>query len=139
LLYQESAMKPTLISAVVLALITCVAVPANADLWESSGRVSLLRVHDVGTGYGPANDQIDVEVIVWLDSKPGMAFGFQLRDDSNRPARQGMLDLLREAFSHNYIVTIDYNITPGKNNGVITRVWITKPTKTFHPITKKLS
>ncbi len=132
-------MKPTLISAVVLALITCVAVPANADLWESSGRVSLLRVHDVGTGYGPANDQIDVEVIVWLDSKPGMAFGFQLRDDSNRPARQGMLDLLREAFSHNYIVTIDYNITPGKNNGVITRVWITKPTKTFHPITKKLS
>jgi len=139
LLYQESAMKPTLIFAVVLALITCVAVPANADLWESSGRVSLLRVHDVGTGYGPANDQIDVEVIVWLDSKPGMAFGFQLRDDSNRPARQGMLDLLREAFSHNYIVTIDYNITPGKNNGVITRVWITKPTKTFHPITKKLS
>ncbi len=132
-------MKPTLIFAVVLALITCVAVPANADLWESSGRVSLLRVHDVGTGYGPANDQIDVEVIVWLDSKPGMAFGFQLRDDSNRPARQGMLDLLREAFSHNYIVTIDYNITPGKNNGVITRVWITKPTKTFHPITKKLS
>ena len=132
-------MKPTLIFAVILALITCVAVPANADLWESSGRVSLLRVHDVGTGYGPANDQIDVEVIVWLDSKPGMAFGFQLRDDSNRPARQGMLDLLREAFSHNYIVTIDYDITPGKNNGVITRVWITKPTNTFHPITKKLS
>ncbi len=132
-------MKPTLIFAVVLALITCVAVPANADLWESTGRVSLLRVHDVGTSYGPANDQIDVEVIVWLDSKPGMAFGFQLRDDSNRPTRQGMLDLLREAFSHNYIVTIDYNITPGKNNGVITRVWITKPTNTFHPITKRLS
>jgi hypothetical protein len=139
LLYQESAMKPTLIFAVVFALVTCFAAPASADLWESSGRVSLLRVHDVGTGYGPANDQIDVEVIVWLDSKPGMAFGFQLRDDSNRPARQGMLDLLREALSNNYIVTIDYNITPGKNNGVITRVWITKPTSTFHPITKKLS
>lgn len=132
-------MKPMLIFVAILALIAGAAVPANADLWESSGHVSLLRVHDVGTGYGPPNDYIDVEVIVWLDSKPGMAFGFQLREDSNRPARQGMLDLLREAFAHNYIVTIDYNITPGKNNGVITRVWITKPPANFHPVDKKLA
>ena len=132
-------MKTIVILVAILAVIICWPVPANADLYESSGRVSLLRVHDVGTGYGPQSDYIDVEVIVWLDSKPGMAFGFQLRDDSNRPARQGMLDLLREAFAHNYIVTIDYNITPGKNNGVITRVWITKPASSFHPITKKLT
>jgi hypothetical protein len=132
-------MKPLMIFAAILALIAGVAVSANADLWESSGHVSLLRVHDVGTGYGPANDYIDVEVIAWLDSKPGMAFGFQLRDDSNRPARQGMLELLREAFSHGYIVTIDYNITPGKKNGVITRVWITKPVQNFHPVDKKLT
>lgn len=132
-------MKPVIIFVIILALIAGAAVPANADLWESSGQVSLLRVHDVGTGYGPASDFIDVEVIVWLDSKPGMAFGFQLRDDSNRPARQGMLDLLREAFSHHYVVTIDYNITTGKNNGVITRVWITKPVSNFHPVNKKLT
>ena len=132
-------MKLTVMLVAILALIATAAVPAHADLWESSGHVSLLRVHDVGTGYGPASDYIDVEVIAWLDSKPGMAFGFQLRDDSNRPARQGMLDLLREAFAHDYIVTIDYNITPGKNNGVITRVWITKPPANFHPVDKKLA
>ncbi|MGC2765608.1 MAG: hypothetical protein WB607_08885 [Candidatus Acidiferrum sp.] len=132
-------MKRIVVFVVSLALLVGGAVPANADLWESSGHVNLLRVHDVGTGYGPPGDYIDVEVIVWLDSKPGMAFGFQLRDDSNRLARQGMLDLLREAFSHNDIVTIDYNITPGKNNGVITRVWITKPSPDFHPVNKKLA
>ena len=59
-------------------------------LLGDSGKLSLLRVHDVGTGYGPATDFIDVEAIIWLDTKPGMAFGFQLRNDDNRPARQGM-------------------------------------------------
>ena len=110
----------------VLWLIGGAATPARAGLVESIGRVTLLRVHDVGTAYGPPNDKIDVEVIVWLDSQPGKAFGFQLRDDSNRPARQGMLDLLRDAFRNNWTVTIDYNIDPGKNNGVITRTWVTK-------------
>lgn len=110
------------VAAFLFAFIT----PTRADLWESSGKVALLRVHDVGTAYGPANDKIDVEVILWLDTKPGMAFGFQLRDDANRPARQGMLDLLRDALAHGYSVTIDYNIDPGKKNGVIIRTWVTK-------------
>lgn len=99
---------------------------APTDLQQATGKVTLLRVHDVGTKYGPPADQIDVEVVIWLDSQPGKAFGFQLRDDSNRPARQGMLDLLRDAFNNNWTVTIDYNIDPGKNNGVIIRVWLTK-------------
>ena len=99
---------------------------APADLLQATGKVTLLRVHDVGTKYGPPADQIDVEVVIWLDSQPGKAFGFQLRNDSSRPARQGMLDLLRDAFNNNWTVTINYNIDPGKNNGVIIRVWLTK-------------
>jgi hypothetical protein len=103
-------------------------------IWESSGKLSLLRVHDVGTGYGPLSDFMDVEAVMWLDTKPGMAFGFQLRDDANRPVRQGMLDVLRDAFNNNWIVTIDYEIEPGKNNGVILRVWLTKPpSHVVHP------
>jgi hypothetical protein len=93
---------------------------------EASGKLTLLRVHDVGTRYGPPTDVIDVEVVIWLDSQPGKAFGFQLRNDGNRPARQGMLDLLRDGFEHNWNVTIDYDIDPGKNNGVMIRVWLTK-------------
>jgi hypothetical protein len=100
--------------------------PSLLDLRQASGIITLLRVHDVGTGYGPPSDFIDVEVVIQLDTTPGKAFGFQLRDDANRPVRQGMLDLLRDAFNNNWTVTVDYSIDPGKNNGVIMRVWLTK-------------
>ena len=99
---------------------------ARADLIESKGHITFLRVHDLGTGYGPPSDYIDVEVVIQLDSLPGKAFGFQLRNDNFLPARQGMLDLLRDAFSNNFPVLIDYNITPPKNNGVIIRVAVVK-------------
>jgi len=111
---------------VVLAIIALAGVlaanPANADLLESTGKIKFLRVHDVGTGFGPPSDFIDVEVVIQLDSRPGESFGFQLRADANRAARQGMLDLLRDAFENNLNVTIDYNIEPPKKNGVIIRV-----------------
>ena len=115
------------LAAVAILWLAGAAAPARADLLESSGKVTLLRVHEVGSAYGPANDKIDVEVIVWLDTQAGKAFGFQLRDDGNRPVRQGMLDLLRDAFRNNWIVTLDYNIAPGKKNGIIVRAWVTKP------------
>lgn len=99
---------------------------AQADLLESKGHITFLRVHDVGTGYGPPTDYLDVEVVIQLDSQPGKAFGFQLRNDSNMPARQGMLDLLRDAFANNFPVLIDYNVTPPKVNGVIIRVAVVK-------------
>jgi hypothetical protein len=95
-------------------------------LLQASGRVSLLRVHNKGSGYGPDSDKIDVEVVAWLDSQPGKAFGFQLRDDDERPAHQGMLDLLRDAFDNGWKTTIDYDISPGKLNGLIHRVWLTR-------------
>ena len=95
-------------------------------LLESSGRLTFLRVHDVGTGFGPSSDFIDVEVVIKLDTKPNNAFGFQLRNDNSRPARGGMLDLLRDAFNHNWAVLIDYNLDAGKTNGVIIRTALTK-------------
>jgi hypothetical protein len=102
------------------------AAPARADLVESKGRITFLRVHDVGTGFGPPTDFLDVEVVVQIDSQPGKSFGFQLRNDNNRPARQGMLDVLRDAFANNFPVLIDYNVTPPKVNGVMIRVAVVK-------------
>jgi len=93
-----------------------------------NGQLSLLRVHDVGTGYGPPNDEIDVEVVVQFVDQPNNAYGFQLRNDDNEPARRGMLDLLRDGFNNGWTVWIDYNAPPGHNNGVAMRVWLTKPT-----------
>jgi len=84
------------------------------------GKITMLRVHDVGTAYGRANDRIDVEVVIWLDSLPGRAFGFQLRNDANRASHRGMLDLLRKALSREVRVRIDY-LRTGLRNGLIAR------------------
>ena len=114
-------------STFVLALALLAAEPGFADIGAAAGRVTLLRVHDVGTGYGPPGDVLDAEVIIQLDNNPGQGFGFALREDGNRAVRQGMLDLLRDAFNNNWIVTINYFFDPGDNNGTIFRVWLTKP------------
>jgi len=95
-----------------------------------SGQLSLLRVHDLGSGFGPANDFIDVEVVVQFVGRPKDAFGFQLRNDDNLPARQGMLDLLRSSFNRGWITNIDHETPAGKHNGIIIRVWLTKPAGT---------
>ena len=95
-------------------------------LLQDSGKLRLLRVHDVGEKYGPPADRIDVEVVFGLKEEPKRAYGFKLRNDSQRLAHQGMLDLLRDAFAGNFTVTTDYEIAEGKQNGVAIRVWVTK-------------
>ena len=93
-----------------------------------NGQLSLLRVHDLGTGYGPPNDRIDVEVVVQFADRPADAYGLQLRADGNEPARRAMLDLLRDGFNHGWKVWIDYDPPPGNtHNGVLFRVWLTRP------------
>lgn len=97
------------------------------ELLNTSGKLTFLRVHDVGTGFGPPQDFIDVEVVILLDDQEG-AFGFKLRNDDNRPVRQGMLDLLRDAFNNDWTVSIDFEIDRefGRKNGFIIRVALIK-------------
>jgi len=95
-------------------------------LLQSSGKLTFLRVHDVGTKFGPPTDQIDVEVVVQLSTTGTKSYGFKLRDDTNRLAHAGMLDLLRDAFNHNWTATIDHETPTGKQNGVIIRVALVK-------------
>ena len=91
-----------------------------------TGKIVLLRVNEVGDLFGPANDNIQAEVIVRFDTQPpNCASGFNLRTDANQPVRQGMLDLLRDAFNHGWRVSIDH-IDPPKTKGRIIRVSITK-------------
>jgi hypothetical protein len=94
-----------------------------------SGQLSLLRVHDRGTKFGPPTDQIDVEVVVQFAGQPpgAGAYGMQLRADANAPAREGMLALLRDGFNHGWIVNLDFDRPPGRKNVVLFRVWLTKP------------
>jgi hypothetical protein len=97
-------------------------------LIASQGRVKELRVIELGSKYGPPQDQIDVEVVAELDSVPDRGMGFQLRDDKNRPVRQGMLDLLRDAFQIGCQTRIEYSIDldAEKKNGIILRVILIK-------------
>jgi photosystem II stability/assembly factor-like uncharacterized protein len=92
-------------------------------LYGVEGFITLLRVHDVGTKYGPPSDQLDDEVIIKLDSRGDEAFGFQLRKDNNEKARKGMLEILRSAYQNNKRIRIDYK-RQGCNTGEIIRVWI---------------
>jgi hypothetical protein len=85
------------------------------------GKITLLRVHDPGTAYGPSGDVIDGEVVIKLDSQGDRAFGFQLRVNSGEAAHRGMLNLLRDAFRHDRSVLIDY-YTTGPQNGRLFRV-----------------
>jgi len=85
-------------------------------------KITLLRIHDVGTKYGPPSDQIDVEVIVTISSKPGNAFGFKLRKDDNEIAHQAMYELLKDAFKNNKDVRIEYYANGAKKNLVLFRV-----------------
>lgn len=107
---------------------------APNGLENARGKITLLRIHDVGTKYGPPTDQIDVELVIWLDTKPGFAFGFQLRNDNQRVAREGMMELLRDAFRNNWQVSIDYNINPPKKNGIIIRTWVEKNPNAVGPV-----
>jgi Pregnancy-associated plasma protein-A len=91
-------------------------------LLQATGRITLLRVRDIGTRSGPPDDQIDVEVVIQLDTQPGKAFGFQLRNDSNGPVREGMVGLLRSALAHNWNVTIDCEPAQGNSTGTIRQV-----------------
>jgi hypothetical protein len=93
-----------------------------ADIQEKVGKLTFLRAHDVGTKYGPPNDELDVEIVFILDSDPEGAYGFQLRSDDNYPVRQAMFMLLRDAYLHKLNVVTDYYIDPGKHNGLAFRI-----------------
>lgn len=96
-------------------------------LLTTSGKIKLLRVNEVGDRFGPPADAIEAEVIVQLDTHPeGAVSGFKLRADANQPVREGMLDLLRDAFTHGWRVHFDHEVPAGKKKGTITRVWVTK-------------
>jgi hypothetical protein len=106
-----------------------------ADIVNREGKLTFLRAHDVGTGWGPPNDELDVEAVFILDSAPTNAFGFQMRTDANQPVREAMFSLLRDAFVHDLTVSADYSIDPGKNNGTAFRIALIRTAPAHaHPV-----
>lgn len=91
------------------------------SLQATAGRITLLRVHDVDTGFGPPYDFLDAEVIVQLDSEPEKSFGIQLRTDAEAAKARAMLELLRDAFRRSSVVRLEF-IRSGCRTAKILRV-----------------
>jgi hypothetical protein len=91
------------------------------SLIETVGQIAFLRAHELGSGYGKAPNFLDCEVIVKLAEEPLRALGFQLRADTNGPARREMFDMLRSAFIAGRPIRLDY-VTIGPRAGEIIRV-----------------
>ncbi|MBV9174342.1 MAG: hypothetical protein JOZ81_30140 [Chloroflexi bacterium] len=89
------------------------------SLVNTSGRLTFLRAHEVGTGFGRPPNVLDAEVVFLLDSSPSLAFGFQLRADAETPTRRAMLNTLRTAFVQNRPVSIDFVRTAPRIGSVI--------------------
>jgi hypothetical protein len=93
---------------------------------QRTGKISYLRAHENGTGWGPSNDYLDAEVIVRLENDGSRAYGFQLRRNDDLPAAQAMFALLQDAFNADEPVTIDYKEESGRDNHHLFRVVRTK-------------
>lgn len=90
----------------------------------ATGKLAFLRVHRLGSGFGPSSDFIDVEVVIGIKGVKG-GFGVTLRNDNNRFAHAGMLDLLRDIFNSDTVAEVEYTVDPGefgKINGTILRL-----------------
>ena len=94
-----------------------------ATVREKTGKISRLRVHEVGSKYGPSHDLIDAEVIVTFQFDGSRAYGLPLRNDSKLPAAQAMFALLQDAFNADEPVTINYRENAGRNHHILFRVW----------------
>ena len=115
------------LTVVLLVLTTFDSAAQPARILASTGKVTMLRVHDQGTRYGPADDSIDAEVVLSLNTHPGQSFGFQLRDNERTPSRRAMYELLLQAYIHDWIVRIDYfQINPTRKNHIMFRAWVNK-------------
>jgi hypothetical protein len=105
-----------------------------SNLLEKTGNIVFLRAHDLGTGFGPPTDFLDVEAVFILNAINDGAYGFQLRNDQFLPARQAMFSLLRDAFVHNLPVTADYEIDTGKQNGIAIRIALVRSQANSTPV-----
>jgi hypothetical protein len=91
------------------------------SLVQTSGHVTFLRAHELGTGFGSPPNFLDAEIVVQLAEEPARSFGFQLRNDNNAASHQAMFDVLRSALVSGRAVDLDY-LTVGPRAGTIVRV-----------------
>ena len=92
----------------------------HAAMMTLSGKISLFRAQIKGLEIGPANDRLDAEVLVTLDSQPDTVFGISYHQED--PAARTMIETLREAYLHDMPVTVQAPSLPGRKH--LRLIWV---------------
>lgn len=107
-----------LASSVVLADSPAVIGSPDRHSVEVSGKVSLYRVQVEGMDFGKGKNKTQAEVLVSIDSRPGMIYTLELHkvDNSDSLVNQEMADTLRTAYVNRLPVTLYRQIAVQKDN-----------------------
>ncbi len=97
--------------------------PTKLDVADShsvanKGKINLYRVQIQGLEFGKDQEALDAEVLVTLDTQPGMVFGLRLHPDSP-PINKVMADTLRDAYLNQTPVTLQHQVAPGNKHAKI--------------------
>lgn len=88
-------------------------VHGNTTTW--AGKIAMFRSQAKNVEFGPEADRLDAEVLITLDSQPGMVFGIRLHDDE--PSAREMIETLRAAYFGKLPITIESQAGPsGRKN-----------------------
>lgn len=79
---------------------------------ENKGKINLYRVQVQGLEFGRDKEEVDAEVLVTLDTQPGMVYTLRLHPDSP-PINKVLADTLRDAYLNQTPVTLYHQIAPG--------------------------
>lgn len=85
---------------------------------EVKGKVNLYRVQVEGMNFGGGKNRAHAEVLVSLDSKPGMVYTLALHNSNNGPSAvyREMAETLRSAYVSKSPVTLYHQIGIKKDN-----------------------
>ncbi len=102
--------------------------PRGSLITESHGKITVLRSQPQGMEYGSGKNRLDAEVIFKLNEEPGKTFGIRLHEGVD-PSMIYMTELLRDAFIHNFRVTVLHQNIEGVINNPVTWVEISRSKK----------
>lgn len=86
------------------------------------GKVNLYRVQTEGMDFGEGKNKAHAEVLVTIDSQPGMIYTLSLHSDNGvntvNPANQEIAETLRAAYVNKIPVTLYHQIPIQKTNNL---------------------
>lgn len=87
---------------------------------QVSGKVTMFRVQQKGIEVMVSGEKVDAEILVQVDTHPDTVYVMPMHDPD--PAKQAIMETLRQAYVSDKLITIEHIIAPGKK--VATINWV---------------